>query len=103
MTVTDADSLDSVDQTNSTPSTSRGTSRPQSRSDSRNQLSLQDEMFIDAIKNLPGDNHTFSSIQNFCLRLADGLEKLPPRISNQLQLEFLTKLTEMENKYVYLD
>lgn len=87
----------------SLPST-QSVSRPTSRTSTNRveTLSAQDEVFIEAVKNLsPGANRELSPTQNFCMRLAAGLEKLPPRIKNQLELEFLTRLTEMENKYIY--
>lgn len=83
-----------------TPSTSRSSSKI---SHVEPLLSSQDRAFIDVIKTLPAPQHCAPTpTQNFCLRLADGLDKLPPRISNQLQVEFLSRLTEMENLHVYL-
>ena len=78
-----------------TPPTSRPTSTNQSH-----EMSAQDEMFLKAIGELPKPKE-FTPTQNFCLRLANGMDKLPPRIRNQLQVEFLQRLTEMENLYVY--
>lgn len=90
------------DQATPSTSTSASQSRPGSRN--QNQLSAQDEMFLDAIRNLPAPREaTPTPSQSFCLRLADGMDKLPPRVRNQLQLEFLQRLTEMENLYLYND
>lgn len=81
----------------STPLTSRPTSRNQEHT-----LSAQDELFLNTIRDLPAPRE-LTPTQNFCIRLADGMDKLPPRIRNQIQVEFLQRLTEMENLYVYTE
>lgn len=65
-------------------------------------MDATDQAFIEAVRNLPSSTATreLSPIQSFCMRLADGLEKLPPRVSNNVQLEFLQKIIELENKYL---
>ncbi|XP_044746886.1 uncharacterized protein LOC123308336 [Coccinella septempunctata] len=82
-----------------TPSTSRGRQgEPSSSRGRQGQLSLQDEAFLEAIKELrPMERREATPIEQFCSRLADGLSKLPRNVSNNLQVEFLTKLVEQEN------
>lgn len=78
---------------------------PTNRGTKRNAASLSevDESFFKRMDylcaNVNNTNKSISPTDHFCMRLAEGLHKLPRNIKNRLEVEFLQKVCEAEELY----
>lgn len=81
--------------------TAKRTCRPSSADTST--LTAADQAFLETLTSLNSTanmkGQKMTAAEYFCMRLADGLDRLPSAIRNQLELEFLQKLTKAENEY----
>ncbi|XP_071635231.1 uncharacterized protein [Temnothorax longispinosus] len=75
--------------------TNENSSKRKKSDSTKNEKDPLEEAFIAAVIKEPEGK---DSVHHFVMRLAEGLRKLPPRERAKLEIEFLTKIMEVEDR-----